>query len=90
MCSRACVGGGRRGVQVLHAAATLAHEFLVDKDRAAPRALLDTAVYLHEIMLSLQGLQGIALQNVMYVGGVGLGVGCGEFGYCSFIRRANH
>lgn len=51
--------------QVLHAAATLAHEFLVDKERAAPRALLDTAVYLHEIMLSLQGLQGIALQNVI-------------------------
>lgn len=52
-------------MQVLHAAATLAHEFLVDKERAAPRALLDTAVYLHEIMLSLQGLQGIALQNVI-------------------------
>lgn len=58
-------GGGAHGTQVLHAAATLAFEFLADKDRVAPRALMDTAVYLHEIILSLQGLQGIALQTVI-------------------------
>lgn len=69
---RACTGMG--GLQVLHAAATLASEFLADKDRVAPRALMDTAVYLHEILLSLQGLQGIALQTaiakVMVSGGI--------------------
>ncbi|CAM9609122.1 unnamed protein product, partial [Hapterophycus canaliculatus] len=51
--------------QVLHATATLAQEFLSDKDRVAPRALVDTAVCLHDILLSLQGLQGEALQGVI-------------------------
>ncbi|CAB1097831.1 unnamed protein product [Ectocarpus sp. CCAP 1310/34] len=64
------VGGGgwgawSRQVQVLYAAATLAHEFLADKERVAPRALVDTAVYLHDIVLSLQGLQGEALRRVI-------------------------
>lgn len=51
--------------QVLHAAATLAHEFIMDEARVAPRALLDTAVQLHHVMLSLQGLQGFAVQAVI-------------------------
>lgn len=60
-------GGGAwsRQVQVLYAAATLAHEFLADKERVAPRALVETAVYLHDIVLSLQGLQGEALRRVI-------------------------
>lgn len=52
-------------LQVLHAAATLAHEFIMDEARVAPRALLDTAVQLHHVMLSLQGLQGLAVQAVI-------------------------
>lgn len=58
-------GGGGDQVQVLHSAAVLAHEFLADKGRVAPRPLIDTAVYLHDIILSLQGLQGDALQAVI-------------------------
>ena len=50
---------------MLQAVATLALEFVSGKKRAAPRALLETAAYLHGIVLSLQGLQGIALQNVI-------------------------
>lgn len=64
LCVRVCLARGGV-VQILHAAATLALEFLADKDRVAPRALMDTAVYLHEIILSLQGLQGIALQTAI-------------------------
>lgn len=61
-----CVRARRAGgAQVLHAVATLAFEFLADKERVAPRALMDTAVYLHDIILSLQGLQGIALQTAI-------------------------
>ncbi|CAM9656902.1 unnamed protein product, partial [Ectocarpus sp. 13 AM-2016] len=52
-------------MEVLSAAATLAHEFLADKERVAPRALVETAVYLHDIVLSLQGLQGEALRRVI-------------------------
>ncbi|CAM9531234.1 unnamed protein product [Ectocarpus fasciculatus] len=52
-------------MEVLYAAATLAHQFLADKERVAPRALVDTAVYLHDIVLSLQGLQGEALRSVI-------------------------
>ncbi|CAM9691545.1 unnamed protein product, partial [Sphacelaria rigidula] len=52
-------------LEVLHAAATLAHEFIMDEARVAPRALLDTAVQLHHVMLSLQGLQGLAVQAVI-------------------------
>ncbi|CAM9742427.1 unnamed protein product, partial [Pylaiella littoralis] len=52
-------------MEVLHSAAVLAHEFLADKGRVAPRPLIDTAVYLHDIILSLQGLQGDALQAVI-------------------------
>lgn len=53
------------GAKVLHAVATMAQEFLADEARVAPRALLETAVDLHGIVLSLQGLQGIALQGVI-------------------------
>lgn len=56
---------GSDGCQVLHATAVLAQEFLSDKERVAPRALLETAVFLHGIVLSLQGLQGAALQGVI-------------------------
>lgn len=56
----------------------LALEFLADKDRVAPRALVDTAVYLHEVILSLEGLQGIALQTaIAKVMGAGRVVHCG-------------
>lgn len=61
-----CWLGGMGGqAQVLYAAAILAHEFLGDKERVAPRPLIDTAVYLHDILLSLQGLHGDALQVVI-------------------------
>lgn len=62
---RVCLSGGFCCFQVLHAAATLAQEFIADDERVAPRALLDTAVGLHHVMLSLQGLQGSAVQAII-------------------------
>lgn len=43
----------------------MAQEFLFDKGRAAPQALLEMATLLHGIMLSLHDLQGLALQSVI-------------------------